>query len=529
MRALEALRFAACVSLFGCTLTSDFDIHQCRSDEECSGYAEARICQAERCVPGCESNAQCSALDPGKQLCPSYGAQCVSLESNGGECFLGLEYDARSMGSLRGEDLTLLGVFAAAEPVESPAWEAYQLAARELNALGGLPGPTGPRPVLLAVCDAATEQVPGGVAHLLDTLHARAIVASVEREAFVAALESARSAPDLLILAPRAGLVQGPGAESVWRIPDNPIAASAYAALIRQLALGQRPLRVASLTSEGDDDRQLAVAAAQAFGGAEARSLSASANFVLPDHDPVARLEVLARLRAFAPDLVLVFASGFFALPVAAPRLDVLGELERAWPKGVARPRYLLSPRNEGEELGALASDPSFAERVLALAARRSAPAPFEPALPFAGAGQREDLLRSYDASYFLAYALAASTWTDAREAGGAGRSLEQLVAPQPEVVDVGPGELGLQKGVALLEANVPFQLRPTTELPTLDPMAAARPLSLHIYCPAASAGAEPAAAAGDSLSYDPSAAAFEAASSALPACLEEPFGGPLR
>jgi hypothetical protein len=525
-RALGVALCALCAlaALCGCSLASDFDVHQCRHDADCTTLdGQVRLCEHERCTAGCTSNEQCSAADPERQICPSRGRECVGLKSEGEECFVDFEYDGRSMGPLRGEDLALIGAFAAREPYQSPLWKTYQLAARELNAQGGVPGPAGGQPVLLAVCDSAAERVAGGLEHLIQALGVRAIVAELEPDALSSAFGAVRREDGTVVLAPHPGGASGVEGSS-WYIPENALDAGAYLGLVARMARRRGPLRLASLVSDAAEDQQIAVAVAQSFQQAGADGLVAeNENYSLAD-DPAARSAALARLARFEPQLVLVFASGSHPAPSGRARLQAVREIEDGWPSAAPRPYYVLSSRNLGEPLSALSEDPSFPERVIEVATERASPAAFAPALPFAAPREREELLRAYDAVYYSAYALSLS-----RLVGGTApdvaAALQSLVAPNPNLVQVGPGAEGLERAIALLDSGTAFQLLPTTELPSPDASAEAPALSSSVTCPLAAARPGSEGGVAPALAYDPARADFVPAA-VVPACLEGAFGG---
>lgn len=521
---------ASCLLATGsCTLVSDFSIEQCEQDQDCQVDEATRICEARRCVDGCADNAQCSSA-LGRGLCPRRGDECVRLLGDGGECFIDYGYDPELMDELRAEDLAIVGAFAPEVPPSSPARLTFELATREINKDGGLPGLERARPLLIVACHDEPASVAGAMQHLVSGLGARAVLASLEHSALRAAFERPETREQALFLSPFSAYATAESSEYLWYLAGSyRDAVAAYPPLLARL--GERlagegralaGLRVAWVASEDPADLDLEVSVREATAAAALGFDVDGRSFRLPDDSPEARADVRQELLGYHPDLVLFFAGRAFAEPVRLARESFILELESAWPER-ERPLYVLSPRNAGDAtLAALAAaEPSFASRALGVGLYRGNDAELwsEVSRSYATTfPNTEQALPGnvYDALYYLAYASAA-----------AGLRQDELTAPAvlegflqvsrlgAERVDVGVGSAGLGKAFELLRAGAPFALHGTSGPPDFDARTRTRPALPGLYCFGSDSSAS-------RLLYDVASDAFAAQPSGASApCLE--------
>jgi hypothetical protein len=483
-----------------CTALSDFEVHQCEIDADCDalGAALAR-CEASRCVPGCANNAHCAAVDPRFPLCQAESGECVSLTSEAGECYASVGYDEAAQSQTTLEDLFVVGAFA--PTVRSSLWLTAQLAVDEINAQGGLPQRGGMRPLVVVLCDGGERLAASSVQHLAGRLRAPALLASLHTGSLEIALDAPSARTVSLLLSPngsidpRAGDV---GARSVWYLgADYRDVVPAYAPLVRQLAElvqaggNMTPVRVAALIGPELDDQELAAAVLPTLDidGAPHETLLRRGQvdtFSLPDE-----LEAAADYR---PHIVLWFAGGLWA---ESPHVERARQVERLEQLGSARegwaPFYVLSPRNVYDAaLQELARrSPSFRARALGLHAERlldpAVAGPlatrFDTRFPRAEL-QQEGLTVSYhtyDAVYYLAYALAAASHNANAERVADG--MLRVTDPASDPVQVGPGRDGLDQAVQLLRSSTAFDLHGTTGPARFDATRGVRSSPVRAVC----------------------------------------------
>jgi hypothetical protein len=470
------------LGLLGCTAISNFDVTQCRVDADCDTLdGPIRQCVESRCAPGCSSNRHCASLDPRFAICPRVGEACAPLLVEGGACYQASNYDDEEMGPLTGEDLLTIGVFAPS--IQSSTWLTVQLAVAELNARGGLPTASGlKRPVLAVTCNDAPSAMADAIAHLA-RLPVRALLASVDQRSLDIAL-SLNAGPDpLFLLAPRGSdrLTAESVIDPLWSLgaPSSAVLA-AYPTLIEQVvqsavARGANLdlLRFASLVSAAPEDRALADAVTARIGGANRIQLMGEDRFRpfdLTDDADSERQRQLQELADYAPDLVLVFAGGFFADADRRPRTSVLRALEQLAAETPGwSPLYVLGPRNAEDAVlrGLALEDGSFRSRNVGMTADRAAypemrgplAARFNAAFPEAGSELFVEP-STYDALYYLAYALASSSSKGvATAASDVLAGLRQITTAGAERIDVGLGATGVERATLLLAARTPFDL----------------------------------------------------------------------
>ena len=491
-----AMSLAAChLVLAACTALSDFEVHECTSDADCESLTGPLMrCEQSVCREGCSNDSHCSSFDPGTPLCPSPGAACLAPVSDGGECFLTSGYDEALMGSSTGEEMLLVGAFAPS--FRTSTWLALQLAADEIASQGGLPtAASGQRPLWLFLCDDRVESMDGALDYLVNRVGVRALLASLEDRALAAALALPSTAGRALFLEPDGTELSSTGerAAELWSLgPRQANAAEPFHAAIARAAAGvvaagvpAQEVAIATVVSSASEDEALALSVTRdlALGGTGVADLMRQdrfRSFSLPE-DPLQRVETLAMLRSFAPDVVVWFAGGHFEGTPPVERIAALAELE-ADPGQAWHPIHLLGPRNRQSTVlrGVATLSPAFRTRSLGVGVGASA----DPRAQSALVGRLQDAFpnaqgdraafdgvgTTYDAVYILAYALAASHRDGAPlEVDALRGGLLRVTDPMSEPVGVGPGPTGLGKAMERLAAGLPFNTHGTLGAATFD------------------------------------------------------------
>jgi hypothetical protein len=489
------VRMAAVVWLGGCTLVSDFDVRECAQDDECTLPTGAvQHCQGSVCEQGCRNNLQCISIDPRYPICTSPGGQCVALTDDEGACSLGSEYSDATMGSLTADQMSIVGAFA--PRLRSSAWLTVQLAATELTSAGLFAA----RPLLVIVCGDTLEQVPAAIEHL-DRLGAAAILAPPDPTALRAMVSLPAAGSGRLFLSP-GGYLPGEGAEvpsdRLWYVgPSYAGVIEAFPPLVAELAARAEarrgaPARIAVVTGSGEEEQRLArqVRSGLVLNGQDATRLENEDRvhpFTLDDFaDP--RADRVAEIAAYAPDLVLWFASGSFGDVAREERSSVVQALEAlASARTDWQPVYLFGPRNtEDAALRSLALDSAtFRARSIGLRADRPAdPAlmtgffeRFEASFPSASAKRvaLHPTPSAYDAFYYLSYVRALSIVSGSvRHLGGPTEDADMQVA-------VGPA--GFDPAARLLSDGIAFELTGTSGPLTFGETDHARSAPVRTYC----------------------------------------------
>ena len=506
---------ALVAGLVGCTFVSDFDVHQCSSDLECADLSEPARCTDSRCVRGCSTNRQCADFDPRAPLCESSTGGCVSLTTEGPECFATSGYDERAMGGLTARDMTFVGAFDSSNTTST--WLSLQLAASELNGAGGLPHGRGLQPVVVVLCDANFE--PDAMVHLVNQIHVAGIIATLDDAPLRAALAEELDR-DVLFLSPnesntRPSTLGDSGRRLFYLGAEYADVVDAYDALLgrfRRAVAARRPEspvpRIASIRGPAAEDQALA---ASVVGLLERNGLDTSGSdlvagpyrtFELFGESPLDPSAELRDLVAYNPDLVLFFAGGTYA---GAPfgsfddprrqRATVLRTIQaQAATTPAFQPIFLLGPRNVDDSAPRrLAFDsPEFSSHALLLqdfhdpddVLVASLTDRFKVAYPFAIAPDIgvAPALAAYDALYALAYAIAAAP-SNAEDGSAVVSGLARVTDPSAESVDVGTGPAGLDAALAHLAAQAPFHLHGSTGFLDFDPVQQARPGTRRLSC----------------------------------------------
>jgi hypothetical protein len=492
--------FIVCSAMSACTLLSDFAITECDQDVQCAATSGAvEYCDRGLCVPGCRDNRQCVARDPRTPLCTRTGGECVVLSSPELECYASSPYDDRTMGGATAEDLTIIGAFA--PTLRSSTWLTLELAEQEFRASELASSADGPAPLMLVLCDDAPGAIQGSVEHLVDELSARAVLASFDQSVQSASLLAAGERA--FLLSPD-GALGGSPTPAFWHLAGDyteltPAYPPLLDALVRRMeqrtAASGRPSRIAAVTSPGDAGRlgEL-VSASLRVDGQTPKQLEVPDRFRSFELSDEERASNLSELLMFAPDLVLLNATGVFGSSPRRERAEVIGRLEaEAAAAGRVPPLYVIGPRQAGDTyLDLLAArDASFRARAVLVdfdqpgraedaALRARFATTYQSPLPGSYLGPAA---RIYDAFYYLAYAATAGRSPGSLTTASVRRGMALVTDPTGVEVHVGAGSEGLDRARELLLDGTPFALSGITGGEPFDPARGLRDGSVVAQC----------------------------------------------
>jgi hypothetical protein len=328
-------------------------------------------------APECTTNLDCfnapgRANEPAR--CRSDG-RCASLRTP--ECPVVLTPGGKP--SYNDDNALFIGAYArnpavvSARPEDSTiAWN-YQLALDEMSgeAKRGLPDvETGQdRPVVVVVCNNNEQQaqananlVMNGFKHLVDELEVPAVVAALLPDDMFDVL--AYGVPKTVFLISPQGATKGiagyEDADLAWHMLGQPAQmAPVYAEVLEQLELHvkARPgrasmLKVATVSTAAafDTDLQEAALPALRWNGKAAMANLSDGQLLSSIITPENRVSEVARILAFAPDIVISFAGTVFTDVPGG----IIAGIESTWGglhTELEPPYYVLSPINQGDQL----------------------------------------------------------------------------------------------------------------------------------------------------------------------------------
>ena len=460
-----------------CTALSDFSVQQCERDADCEVFdGGIGFCQSARCVAGCRDNQHCASWDPREPICTVREGDCVSLTTLGGECYASSGYGEVAMGEQTAVEMNVIGAFA--PRLTSSEWLTMELAIEEL-------GSSFPalqlRPPVLVVCDDDSATVTSGMAHLVEALQSRTVLASLDDRSLSLATAVAAESAGAVLLSPY-GYVTRPAASGSEPAPLWYLGTSYEGAIDIYRAVLDRILDVLAATGKSRDRAHVAVVVAQTpedsrqaaglrraldIDGKDADLLEREGRYLevmVPDADGVARDEQLARLAPFAPDVVLSFMGSTFAEGARADRIESLVALDARLAEAAVRPYYVLGPRNGNEPqlTAAMRADPSLRSRSLLVDTGPERGTPLAEALgerfgrafPATAVTDGYSPVPSiYDGVYLLALTLAVvETALSGVSVERAQAAFERLTTPTSTRIDLTPGldsvALALQSGI---------------------------------------------------------------------------------
>lgn len=392
----------------------------------------------------CARHSDCGP--EGTHACVLPEGRCVAVASE--DCTL-------ASGSLRDDRTLLLGALTATSGPQRATnlvrEQSVILAVEELNAQGGVPGSQGARPVALVACDSARDLEQAGT-HLVRELAVPAIVGPNNSQDVLTLTHRLSASAGTLLISPTAV------AASIGDLIDNDLTFTVVPSDEQRAPLLAR--RVAMLEAElvrqrGGPLKLSMIYRDDALGhGTRAGLVSLDFNgrklvddvgdhVRLAPYDPGASEHgaLIAQQAEFRPDIVVLAGP-------AESITQILEPLERALPAAAPRPHYVLIDSGKVPELLALVrAHESLRRRVRGIGVApdpRSSPvfasfaSRFERRFPessaaISGAGP------AYDATYALAYAIAASAAEPLR-GDAIARGLRRLGSGAE--VEVGPTQL---------------------------------------------------------------------------------------
>ncbi len=452
---------------------------------------------------GCQTSTDCipsSADIPHR--CRQSDHKCVRISSDECPVVLGPATDPNAI---------YIGAFATLNPLapdRNTIFWSHELARGQITSdeLGGLRGgPDKPRrPLVIVGCNNEDASIEPALEHLVNQVEVPALLATLKPGDLRRAYDK-YGARKLFYLSPTAvtqTLIRDEPDGLIWNLLGQPAdLAPAYAALLqrsedhirRVLALDpQEQIRVALVTTLDAFDSELAdsVRPLLEFNGKSSEDNGASYREVtiLPESDLV--VEGL-KLAEFRPHIIVSAASDAFTKTEG-----LMERVEFEWVSvagGQRLPFYILSPYNAGD-LGRLQAsiDKSFE-----LDENGDMHTRFV-GLSIAGAEDislrniyRSELLRIfpdaypdsenyYDAVYFLAYAMYASSDTGALTGPGIADGMKRLLSG--DSFDIGSTTIN-DVFDALDVADATIQLNSTLGPPTFDPDTGVRPVDGGVFC----------------------------------------------
>lgn len=473
----------------GCTVLSDFDVHQCSTTFDCELHAAALMhCERSVCVSGCENNDHCARHDPRAPLCRRPGEECSPLfdEAAGCTSAAGHENSALNVSTL--QDIDVIGVFVPS--VRSSTWLSARLATQDLNAtLSAVGAP----PLIALACSDSPSTVAPAISHLTDQLGSVGTLAPARGRALRAALGLTMSSSPYFLLSPGGSAVNssdllwhlGPDYASTLPVFQRMMSAAISAASARTTSADS--LRMASIVGDDPEDSALAAAVHEllAVNGANVQALTLADRFreiPLYTPEPNTREVEHERLSSYAPDVVLLFIGARDAPGMLSASKLIESVEERSASRGSPPPLYILGPRLvDDTSLRRLAATHEplrsrmigvRADSLPELDALSALQLRFRNAFPEAERAGFGILPSVYDGMQTLLLAIAA-----ARETGGTLDSravalgLSRITDPASDAIAMSPATDGTQSALLALRAGITVSLVGASGPIQMDPV----------------------------------------------------------
>lgn len=472
-----------------CSFIYDLSADQCKSDRDCKGFGGRSdlVCVQALCVEpqdeptdeeedagvdagpvGCTSHAQCIEENLDRpHICRD--GECIDLYSE--ECPVVLQPE-----NLKVPEPIIIGAYSSIDELNklgSPITLSYDLALSEFTEeVGGLAG--GPnntrRKFVAVVCEGAdTTKAPldKSLAHLVDTVGARGIIASLFTDDLREAFDARGKSDNVFFVSPLtadSSLTSQDNSGLLWfMLGAYADLAPAYVALTQRAetfqrtagSLGDEPIRVALVQGSlapardigqvllSDPDHSLIFNGEKALSNDEDNFLLVELTSSFEDDEAEAN-SVIEALSTFKPHIVVVTAGDEFTkkvLPVLESNWDASAETGQVRPFYVMGPLLafdttLQAPANVGvrKRLAGInfAAD---ADRTLYNMLKANYQAAY-PDNPF------YDTENFYDAAYYLMYAIAASGNPAQLSGDSIAEGMLRLVSKSGAPMSVGPSSI---------------------------------------------------------------------------------------
>ena len=499
----------------GCAAIRGLDEYTTASD---AGFAPATDTQASdpsgnpspdagADAPGCSTNQEClriatqASTQSGKPLVPSVcvraTATCQELTSE--DC-------PRLYGDYRDENALVIGTLLG-EAGATSLEQAAVLAASEIDDAGGLPGAVGGgrRPLVMVGCDTGADVVRAS-RHLSETLHAAAVVGPITGEAVIDVTQQVTAKGGMLLVTPTstvssiANLADG---DLTWRV--LPSDAQRATLVIQQMtdleavlrstrALTTVKLGIVNASDARGASARDAITGKLILNGRFLSDAANAANVSLDGYsagDAAAEQAIAMRYATtFKPDIVFVTSPEQLA--------ELVIPLENALTAGraTARPYYVLTDAARTADLLAAVADGTLPadikRRVRGIGVRPDAASAsvltdFRAAFATRWGAPPAELEAplAYDATYAVAYALAATSGTVPTGATVA-QGLRALAVGTAATV----GKAGLASALSDLGGGKSVSVRGTYGPLQWDPNGDIHGGTIEVWCLGTAAGA---------------------------------------
>jgi serine/threonine-protein kinase len=441
----------------------------------------------------CRSNAECAGDGSVPALCRKETGSCVPVLTKDCNQVLAEKGDVANDATIwigamiprHGPDGSRVG----AEVVNT-----LDLARRDFIAISdGVPGATAgapAHPLAIVLCDDLDDSA-GCAHHLIDELGVPAVIGFGKTKAVMDLVPSlfnptrtlavvALNTSPILTSVPRAS----DGTRFMWRVTSDvevsarTVAAFAERDVVPLLPKGERGETLRVAVARSDNPGMLAVADSLVSRLRQSTGADITMARVDPEHSEEDEKKVASQVLSSQPQLVVLIGGA------TAWVGNVIRQVERDWPRGKPRPRYMTFSTGVLAQVSAIAAaSPEARSRILAIDSPALVPANVSLALhyseTFTPLTPESTFGPVYDAVYFLAYASIA-----VGNAPVTGESLSHALArlqPPGEPIAVGP--TSILAATNALRAGKNIDLIGSTTTLDLDPATGDSAADAEIFC----------------------------------------------